>query len=116
MAKLTLVTGSDDQPMPPDLGVYGKSLWSRVMAEYDLQDVGGVELLRQACRALDRAESCRAIINKDGEVIRVKHGPPREHPLLKHELANRAFVARTLSRLGLDVEPIRSVGRPPVLA
>jgi hypothetical protein len=37
----------------------------------------------------------------------------REHPALKHELSNRAFVVRTLSRLGLDVEPLRpSVGRP----
>ena len=32
MAKLTLVTGPTTRPMPPDLGVYGKSLWSRVMA------------------------------------------------------------------------------------
>jgi hypothetical protein len=27
-------------------------------------------------------------------------------------LANRAFVVRTLSRLGLEFEPVKSVGRP----
>jgi hypothetical protein len=36
----------------------------------------------------------------------------REHPLLKAELSNRAFVSRTLARLGLDVEAVRTVGRP----
>jgi hypothetical protein len=28
-------------------------------------------------------------------------------------LANRSFVVRTLQRLGLDVEALKGVGRPP---
>ena len=36
----------------------------------------------------------------------------RDHPALKHELANRSFVSKTLVRLGLNVEPVRGVGRP----
>jgi hypothetical protein len=32
---------------------------------------------------------------------------------LRAELANRAFVVRSLARLGLDVEPVRPMGRPP---
>jgi hypothetical protein len=68
-------------------------------------------LLTLACQSLDRAESCRAEIDRDGEIIRSKTGT-KEHPLLKHELAARAFVARTLHRLGLDVEPVRPIGRP----
>jgi hypothetical protein len=47
----------------------------------------------------------------DGEVIRTKTGF-RDHPLLKHELGARNFVCRTLSRLGLNVEPVRGPGRP----
>jgi hypothetical protein len=39
----------------------------------------------------------------------------REHPAMKHELANRAFVVRTLARLGLDVEAVKPIGRPPKL-
>jgi len=31
----------------------------------------------------------------------------------RDELANRAFVVRTLERLGVNVETIKSVGRPP---
>jgi hypothetical protein len=31
---------------------------------------------------------------------------------LRHELAARSFIVRTLHRRGLDVEPLRSVGHP----
>jgi hypothetical protein len=37
---------------------------------------------------------------------------PREHPLVKHELAARAFVVRGLTRLRSQMEPTRRVGRP----
>jgi hypothetical protein len=57
------------------------------------------------------AESLRDAIDRDGEIIRTKAGP-REHPGLKHELAARAFVVRTLHKLGLDVEAIKPIGRP----
>jgi P27 family predicted phage terminase small subunit len=97
---------------PRTLGKYGRKLWDRVMKEYQVEDAGGVEMLAQACQALDRAEALHVEIDEDGAVIRSR-GTVREHPALKHELSNRAFVVRTLSRLGLDVEPLRpSVGRP----
>jgi phage terminase small subunit len=113
--KLQLIrsaTMPDPESTPSDLEANGQALWRRVQAEYAVEDCGGVALLTQACRALDRAERCRARIDAEGEIIKTKHGP-REHPLLKHELSNRAFVARTISRLGLDVEPTQNVGRPP---
>jgi len=54
----------------------------------------------------------RREIERDGEVLRVR-GTVKDHPALKHELANRAFVVRTLARLGLNFEPVKpSVGRP----
>lgn len=99
-------------PTPPrTLGQHGLALWKAVQAEYAVEDAGGVELLAQACAALDRAEDCREQIDRDGSVTRTKAGL-RDHPLLKHELANRAFVTRAIGRLGLDVEAVRSVGRP----
>jgi len=67
---------------------------------------GGIELLAQACAALDRAESLA------GAVIRTRSGP-KSHPAAKDELQNRAFVVRTLERLGLNVEAIKTPGRPP---
>jgi hypothetical protein len=82
------------------------------MSEYDIADTGGREMLAQACQALDRAEACAEAIRHDGVVLRSKAGI-KDHPAIKHELANRAFVVRTLARLGLDVEAVKGVGRPP---
>jgi hypothetical protein len=98
---------------PRPLGEQGSSLWHRIQSEYDVRDAGGIELLVQACEALDRVGRVREQIDADGEVIRVR-GTVRAHPALRDEIAGRAFITRTLARLGLDVEPIRSsVGRPP---
>jgi phage terminase small subunit len=69
-------------------------------------------MLSLACQSLDRAEELAEHINNDGVVIRSKAGL-KENPLIKHELAARSFVVRTLSRLGLDVEAIKPTGRPP---
>jgi hypothetical protein len=113
--KLTLVpTGPQPFPAPPrPLGEHGAALWRSINLEYAITDIGGIEMAALACAALDRAEACRQEIDTAGEVIRIKGGGMREHPLLKIELSNRAFVVRTLQKLGLDAEPIRAVGRPP---
>jgi hypothetical protein len=90
------------------------ALWKRAHSEYLIDDVAGSEMLLQACQSLDRAESLRAQIKADGEVIRGRNGLVRSHPSLRDEIANRAFLVRTLSRLGLNFEPLRaSPGRPP---
>jgi hypothetical protein len=111
-AKLKVVDTSSTLPEPPrHLGIHGHELWQKVQAEYVILDAGGVELLAQACAALDRSESLREQIDRDGEIVRTKTGL-KDHPGLKHELANRAFITRAIGRLGLDVEPVRAVGRP----
>jgi hypothetical protein len=91
---------------------HGEHLWRTIMSEYQIEDAGGIEMLLSACQQLDRAESCREINDKDGELIRNKKIGAKEHPLLRHELAARSFVVRSLQRLGLDVQPIKPMGRP----
>ena len=98
---------------PRALGAAGMALWQRITAEYDVSDVAGKELLALACAALDRCEALREAIDHDGEFSVSRTGVMREHPGIKPELAGRAFVAKMLLRLGLDVEPVRPVGRPP---
>jgi hypothetical protein len=115
-AKLSIVKPAPTGIKPSrKLGEHGASLWQSVMSEYQIQDSGGIELLTSACQQLDRAEALRQEIDISGEIIKTKTGP-REHPGLKHELAARSFVVRTLHRLGLDVEAVRPVGRPPAKA
>jgi hypothetical protein len=97
---------------PATLGEPGRTLWSSIMSEYQIADSGGLAMLAQACAAVDRIAECGAVIEQDGMVVRTKSGV-KEHPLLKIELAARAFTVRTLHRLGLDVEAVRpTAGRP----
>lgn len=108
-SRLTVVGNA---PNPPrKLGSAGESLWNRVQNEYRIEDVGGVELLMQACLAADRAEALALVIDADGERIMTKSGP-KDHPCLKHELAARSFIVRTLQRLGITDEVIKPVGHP----
>jgi hypothetical protein len=109
---LNVIEPGASSPQPPrPLGPHGRSLWQRVMAEYAIADTGGVELLTLAAQALDRAEALSERIAQDGEVTYTKGGP-KAHPAIRDETACRAFVVRTLQKLGLNVEAIKPVGRP----
>jgi hypothetical protein len=109
---LTLVEPDTTLPQPPrKLGEHGMKLWRDVHAEYNIDDIGGIELLAQACTSLDRAEELASHINKDGVTIRTKSGL-KSHPSIRDEMSCRAFVVRTLQKLGLNLEQIKSVGRP----
>jgi hypothetical protein len=98
---------------PRKLGKYGTSLWNSIQSNYRIDDVGGRELLALACQTLDRVESLSEQIRTDGEVFRDGIGKPTAHPALRDELAGRAFIARTLERLGVTtVAPDTPSGRP----
>ena len=112
-AKLSVVKPGPTGPKPArKLGEHGMNLWRAIMSEYVIDDAVGIETLTSACQETDRAESLSEQIARDGELIQSERGM-REHPALRHQLAARAFVARQLARLGLDVEPLKPIGRPP---
>src|SRR5262245_37257074 len=113
-ATLKLIASTSGAPSPPaDLAEAGVHLWRSITAEYVIDDAAAIALLAEACRAADRAAQCAAAIGTDGLVVATVNGP-RDHPLLKHEIANRAFCVRTLQKLGLNFEPVRPTGgRPP---
>jgi hypothetical protein len=93
---------------PGPLDAFGKALWTRVVTQYAFDDPGSVEVLFQACSCRSRAEKCRKLINRTGEMLGA-----RAHPLIREELANRAACVRLLARLGLDLEPVHPTpGRP----
>jgi len=110
---LTLVGPTSTAISPPrKLGEHGLCLWNAVQSEYRIDDAGGIELLAQACAASDRVEALAERINADGEVVQTRSGP-KAHPALRDELAGRAFVCRTLERLGVTLETVKPIGRPP---
>jgi hypothetical protein len=109
----TMAETSAMGPEPPrKLGEHGRAGWNRLMAEYQIEDAGGIEVLAQICAAIDRAERLRALIDEQGETIKNRSGV-RVHPELKDEAACRAFVVRSLARLGILDEPVKANGRPP---
>jgi hypothetical protein len=114
---LTLVTGNKAKRTGPQptrtLGLAGQTLFDRVMKEFQIEDIAGLEILTVACQCLDRAERLRLIIDRDGEMIKTHRGQLRAHPAMRDELANRAFLVRTLSKLGLDAEPLRPASGNP---
>jgi hypothetical protein len=119
MAKTTLtVIDPTSKPNPlaprPELGEAGRRLWGDVHSDFEILDAGGLEMLHQICSAADRASEYAETITRDGgPAVRVKGGGIREHPLVRHELAARSFVVRSLHRLGLDVvAPRTEIGRP----
>lgn len=103
------VIGSAATPVQPPrpLGQYGKNLWDRIQKDYAITDTGGIELLAQMCQAVDRAEELAERIAADGAVLQTRSGP-RSHPSIRDELACRAFICRTIQRLGLNLEPLQS--------
>jgi hypothetical protein len=65
--------------------------WNRVVGVYRIEDVGGIELLAQACAGEDRAEMLAEAIERDGAVVYSRSGVPRTHPAIKDEITCRAF-------------------------
>jgi hypothetical protein len=112
---LTVIdSSSKPNPLAPpaSLGKAGAELWLSINRDYVIEDSGGHEMLLRICEAADSLTSYDEQIERDGPTIRTGSGL-REHPLLKHQLATRSFIVRSLHRLNLDVIPPRNeIGRP----
>jgi phage terminase small subunit len=92
------------RPSPPaDLGTAGRDLWSKLTTDYRVDDQAGQAVLAVACRAADRAESCRAAVAKDGLVVRDRFRQTRPHPLLAVERSARAQMLTALRQLSLPI-------------
>ena len=69
-----------DRSPPRQLGSHGRQLWDEVQRQYGIDDVGGRELLAQACGALDLVEALGEAIARDGAIVYTTRGVPRAHP------------------------------------
>ena len=102
---------------PSHLGPNGRSFWTAVQSEYEIEDAQGLALLRVAAEALDRLEQARQILAKDGLTQLDRFGVPKQHPMLTTEKDARAGFLAATRALGLepheDEKPQQ--GRPPGL-
>jgi hypothetical protein len=111
---LSIISSDATNGSPPrDLGRHGNKLWSEIQGAYGIDDIGGRELLAQACGALDLIEGLGEAIARDGAIVYGRAGP-KAHPAVKDQIAARAFLVRTLEKLGVTSETIKpGPGRPP---
>jgi len=110
--RLTVVKPGASEIQPPrPLGQHGMALWGAVQREFAITDIGGLELLQQACAGIDRLEAITAQINAEGELIQTRTGM-RSNPLIRDETQLRALVCRVLEKLGITHQAIKTPGRP----
>ena len=99
--------------VPPGLSNGAKQWYRRLMVEFEIKDEAGLLLLTTAMQALDRAESARVLLEKDGIVIVDRWGQQKLHPAAAVERDARSGMLQALKALNLDVEPLRDrPGRP----
>lgn len=100
---------------PPDhLSAEAKKVWRDLLAEYQIDDVAGLRILRTALESFDRAAEARRQIDNEGLTVLDRWGQKKAHPLLAVERDNRAAFLAGLKALNLDIEPLRDrAGRPP---
>lgn len=95
---------------PPHLAAPESKLWRTIVADYNIDDSGGLAILAVALEAAGRARRCREMIDASGELT--AEGKP--HPLLLCERDSRKLFLSALRQLELDVESAAgSAGRPP---
>jgi hypothetical protein len=109
----SIVTAIEPAGIPSELGEAGQRLWQLVQSQFRVDDAGGILLLTQCCLAADRVARLKKLIDRDGELLKRPDGTIRSNPLLRDEIQARAFIARCISRLGLDLQPVQhGSGRP----
>jgi len=98
---------------PKHLSAEARRWWRRLKEEYGIQDAGGLLLLLTAMESFDRMRSAQAAIAEEGASRPDRFAQLRAHPLLSVERDARAAMLAALKALGLDVSPVKNIGRPP---
>lgn len=88
---------------PKGLSKASSAWWGRVITLYELSP-GDERILESVCRAYDRLEELRAVIDQDGVSVMV--GSRRQvSPFLIEERQQREAIRRALATLNFPVDP-----------
>ena len=102
----------ESTPQPPKhLSRESKAWWRQVVSDYDLER-HHLKLLQAAAESWDRVAQARALIERDGIVIKDRFGQQKPHPAVDIERHNRALFTKMLRELALDVEEPAEAARP----
>lgn len=97
---------------PKHLQRAGKALWKLYMAEFVLDDAHSRTLLTSACEHADARATLQNAVDRDGYIVEGRYGQKLVHPGVDAARKADAAMRNSLNRLGVDLEPIGSVGRP----
>jgi P27 family predicted phage terminase small subunit len=98
-------------PPPQELTTDGYRLWTAITAEYEL-DNAALEVLGMACEAYSRSRQAADLVDKEGLITLDRFGQPHENVAVKMERDARGQCLTALKIMGLNLEPIGSIGRP----
>lgn len=95
-----------------------KSLWRRLVNDYEIEDEGGLVLVGIACQAHARAHEARLQIERDGITLEDRFGQAKAHPAFSVERDSLSLMVRTIRALALepDDEPSTLRGQRAVAA
>ena len=84
----------------------------KLISEYGIEDAGGVNLLMIYADADTTERNAQDIVNAEGMTVMDRFKQVKSHPLLTVIRDSRAQKMAALKSLNLDIEPLKTVGRP----
>jgi len=91
----------------------GNKLKRAILAEFDISDRPGLEILDRAIESFCRMREAEAILDREGLTIENRFGETKEHPALNTERKARSQFLLAIKQLNLDVlAPNHKIGRP----
>ena len=84
----------------------------RLIDEYNITDAGGLLYIRTFADAFTQELNSMDIVAVDGLTFKDRFGQMKSHPLLTVIRDARAQKMAALKSLNLDIEPLKTVGRP----
>ena len=89
-----------------------KTAARKIAIEYGIVDQGGLNLLQTFAAAMTTELDCQDAVDSEGLTTVDRFGQTRNHPLLTIITSARAQKLACLKALNLDLEPMKTVGRP----
>jgi P27 family predicted phage terminase small subunit len=99
-------------PSPENLSKEARSWWNKITTEYGISDQGGLLILQTALEAFDRMRDAQKTLVAEGLIVQDRFMQQKAHPLCTVERDARSQFMQGLRHLNLDVEPLKSIGRP----
>jgi len=108
------MTSRIKRPQFADCSIKTKKFLWELWQNFEIDDPAGIKLMEVLGQLIDRREQARKAIKKYGLLVPDRVNKPKQNPACAIEKDCTAQILMTLDKLHLDIEPLKSIGRPPV--